>query len=75
MEFTFTWPKNKILECFALIILVDAKAFSLARISLESENNFIEEELFFKLCVHATLFNSERMFSVNKVASLSFKCS
>ena len=33
----------------------------------------MEEEFTFTLCDHATLFNTERMFSVNKVAPLSFK--
>ena len=73
MEFTFKWPKNKFLQCFALIILVDLKAYPLAHISMESDND-LEEELFFTLCVHPTLFNTERMLSVNKVAPLSFKC-
>ena len=73
MEFTCKWPKNKFLGCFALILLVDVKAFPLARILLLSEND-LEEEFTFTLCGHATLFNAERIFSVNKVAPLSFKC-
>ena len=73
MEFTFTWLKNKILGWFALINLVDVKAFPLERISLEWEND-LEEEFSFRLCGHVTLFNAERIFSMNKVAPLSFKC-
>ena len=46
------------------IILVDVKAFSLARISLE--------EFSFPVCGYAALFNVEKIFSVNKVALLSF---
>ena len=38
-----------------------------------SEND-LEEEFTFVLCSHATLFNAERIFSVNKIAPLSFKC-
>ena len=38
-----------------------------------SEND-LEEEFTFVLCSHATLFNAERIFSVNKIATLSFKC-
>ena len=53
---------------FALILLVDVKAFPLARISSESEND-LEEELSFMLCCHGSLFNAERIFLVNKVAS------
>ena len=65
--------KKKFLGCFALILLVDVKAFPLARILLESEND-LEEEFTFMLCGHATLIHAERIFSVNKVAPLSFKC-
>ena len=43
-----------------------------ACISSESVNNLVEE-LSFTLCGHVTLFNVERIFSVNKVAPLSFK--
>ena len=53
--------------------LVDVKRFPLACISSELEND-LEEEFSFMLCGHATLFNVERIFSVNKVAPLSFKC-
>ena len=49
------------------------KAFPLTRILSKSEND-LEKELSFTLCGHATLFNAERIFSVNKVAPLSFKC-
>ena len=48
------------------------KVFPLARILPESENDL--EEFSFVLCSHATLFNAERIFSVNKIAPLSFKC-
>ena len=65
--------KKRFLGCFALILLVDVKIFPLARILLESEND-LEEEYTFMFCGHATLFNAERIFSVNKVAPLSFKC-
>ena len=65
--------KNKFLGCFALLFLVDVKAFTLARIPSESDND-VEEEFSFTLCGHATLFNVERIFSVNKIATLSFKC-
>ena len=69
MEFTFKWPKNKFLGCFALILLVDVKAFPLARILSESEND-LEEEFTFTLCGHATLFkelaSSFPCFPVNR---------
>ena len=65
--------KKKILWCFALILLVDVKAFPIALISSESKND-LEEKFTFTLCGHATLFNAEIIFSVNKVAPLSFKC-
>ena len=65
--------KKYFLGFSALKLLVDVKAFPLARISLESENDFVED-ISFTLCDYATLFNDERMFSVNKVAHLSFKC-
>ena len=51
--------------------MVDVKAFPLARISSESKND-LEEEILFTTCGHATLFNAKRIFSVNKVAPLSF---
>ena len=41
MEFRFTWPKNTFLGCLSLILLVDMKAFNLARISSESENDLV----------------------------------
>ena len=63
--------KNTFLGCLTLIFLVDEKAFPLALLSLESENN-LEEEFSFTFCGHATLFNGES--EVNKVAPLSFKC-
>ena len=65
--------KKKNLGCFVLILLVDVKAFPLASISLESEND-LEKEFSFTVCGHATLFSAERIFPVNKVAPLSFKC-
>ena len=73
IEFIFKWPKYKLLRCFALILLFDV--FPLVRIPSESENDL--EELSF--CGHAERifnaeFNAERIFSVNKVAPLSFKC-
>ena len=49
------------------MLLVDAKALSLTRISSEPEND-LEEEFLFTLCGHVTLFNVERIFLVNKVA-------
>ena len=49
------------------------KVFPLARILSESEND-LEEEFSFVLCSHATLFNAERIFSVNRITPLSFKC-
>ena len=52
--------------------MVDVKAFPLARISSESKND-LEEEFLFTICGHATLFNAKRIFSVNKVAPLSFQ--
>ena len=61
---------------FALYVYyrrVDVKAFPLARTSSESEND-LEEEFLFTICGHATLFNAERIFLANKVASLSIKC-
>ena len=58
--------KNIFWGCSTLIILVEVKAFSLARISSESEND-LEEKISFTLCGHATLFNAERTFSLNKV--------
>ena len=64
MQFIFTWPKKKFLGCIALLFLVDVKAFSLARISLE--------EFSFPVCGYAALFNAGKIFSVNKVALLSF---
>ena len=73
MEFTFKWPKNKFLGCFFLILLADMKAFPLVLISSASEND-LGEELSFTLCCHATLFNAQKIFSVNKVAPLPFKC-
>ena len=51
----------------------DVKAFLLAHLSSESENDS-EEEFSFTLCGQATLFNAERIFLVNKAAPLSFKC-
>ena len=64
---------TKFLGCFALILLVDGKAFPLVRILSESEND-LEKEYSFTLCGHATLFNAEIIFSVNKVTPLSSKC-
>ena len=59
MEFRFERPKNEFRACFALILLVDVKAFPLlARISSESENDLVEE-FSLTLCGHATLFNAE----------------
>ena len=55
------------------MLLVDVKTFFSARMLSESEND-LEEEFTFTLCAHATLFNADRIFSVNKVAPLSFKC-
>ena len=66
IEFTFKWPKNKFLGCFNIILLVNVKAFPLAGIWSESENDL--EEFSFTLCGHATLLNAERIFSMNKVA-------
>ena len=67
MEFTFKWPKNKFLGCFALILLFGVKGLHSVRIPSESEND-LEEEFSFTLCGHATLFNAEKIFSVNKVS-------
>ena len=67
MEFTFKWLKNKFLGCFTLILSVDVKAFLLAHLSSESEND-LEEEFSSTLCGQATLFNAERIFLVNKAA-------
>ena len=49
------------------------KAFPSARILSESEND-LEEEFTFTIWGHATLVNAKRIFSVNEVAPLSFKC-
>ena len=49
------------------------KAFPLACIPSESEDD-LEEEFSFTFCGHVTLLNAERIFSVNNVAPLSFKC-
>ena len=73
VEFTFKWRKNKSLGCFILILLVDVKAFPLAPMLSESEND-LEEDFSFTLCGHATLFNAERIVLVQKVAPLLFKC-
>ena len=73
MEFTFKWSKPKFLGCFTLILLVDVKAFPSARILSEPEND-LEEEFTFTIWGHATLVNAKRIFSVNEVAPLSFKC-
>ena len=72
MAFVFKWLKNKFLGCFPLILLVDVKAFPLACIWSQSEND-LEEEFTYTHCGHATLFNPEKIFLVNKVAPLSFK--
>ena len=41
MEFRFKWPKNTFFGYLSLILLVDMKAFNLARISSELENDLV----------------------------------
>ena len=48
------------------MFLFNVKVFPIERITSESENDLVEK-FFFTLCGHATLFNAERIFSVNKI--------